>query len=182
VEAMTPGEYKKGGEQLEISANNYESPFGSLVIGSTNKGICHVAFTSQDAKIEIANQFPKAQIIKASPDIHNDVLEFIYGIHTKGSLKLHIKGTAFQLKVWEALLNIPFGQLASYGHISQRINHPRANRAVGSAIGKNPIAYLIPCHRVIKSDGTTGGYRWGNERKQCILGWEAAKTEKFQTA
>ena len=92
-------------------------------------------------------------------------------------IKLHLKGTAFQLKVWEALLKIPMGQLSSYGSIAQQIAHPKASRAVGTAIGSNPIAYLIPCHRVIQASGNFGGYMWGSVRKTAMIGWEYAKTQ-----
>lgn len=93
-----------------------------------------------------------------------------------GDIKLHLKGTDFQLKVWETLLKIPMGQLSTYGHIASKIGHAKASRAVGTAIGSNPVAYLIPCHRVIQSSGNIGGYMWGNTRKTAIIGWEAAKT------
>lgn len=179
IEGMTPGEYKNGGEHLQINYSFAESPFGSVLVASTAKGICHLSFTENatEAFEHLRNRFPRAQYRQMTDLLQQHAL-YIFGHdwHELPQIKLHLKGTAFQLKVWEALLRIPMGQLATYGSLAAGIEHPKASRAVGTAIGSNPVAYLIPCHRVIQSSGTLGGYRWGNTRKTAIIGWEAARS------
>ncbi len=176
IEAMTPGEYKKGGEGLNIDYDLYESAFGKVLIASTQKGICHIAFFSdaQSARQELEDNFPKAKLNKNKIEIHTNALRFINNTEElKGKLNLHIAGTPFQLKVWHALLSIPDGTVKSYGGLAKLINKQGAARAVGSAVAKNPIAYLIPCHRVIRESGEFGGYRWGETRKSILLAWES---------
>lgn len=177
IEGMTPGEYKNGGENLKIDFDFYASPFGEVLIAATNKGICFMAF-ADDRASEINNlklHFSNAELRQQEHDYHKQAgLIFSKNLEEKNRLKLHLKGTAFQLKVWEALLKIPSGNLSTYGTIAQKIESPKASRAVGTAIGSNPIAFLIPCHRVIQSTGEFGGYRWGPIRKTAIIGWEAA--------
>ncbi len=179
IEGMTPGEYKNGGENLTIKYNCLESIFGKLIIGTTEKGICHIAFY-EDEKFGynlLVKGFPNATFIKEDNVDQTDILQiFTDDYNSANKIKLHLKGTSFQLKVWEALLTIPFGGLATYGEISDKIKSPKASRAVGSAIGKNPVTFLIPCHRVIQSTGLFGGYMWGEKRKTAIIGWEAVKT------
>jgi AraC family transcriptional regulator, regulatory protein of adaptative response / methylated-DNA-[protein]-cysteine methyltransferase len=178
IEGMTPGEYKNGGEQLSITYSFEESPFGKLIIASTIKGICYIAFIEQDQQSIAALQahFPQASFQRKENQAHKNVLRiFSQNWNSTEPIKLHLKGTDFQLKVWEALLKIPEGKLTTYGSIAQQIKSPNASRAVGTAIGSNPIAFLIPCHRVIQSSGVLGGYRWGPTRKSAIIGWEAAK-------
>jgi AraC family transcriptional regulator of adaptative response/methylated-DNA-[protein]-cysteine methyltransferase len=179
IEGMSPAEYKNGGKNLEINFSFAESPFGNLLVASTAKGICHMAFYDheQTAFDILKGHFPEA-IFQRKLDILQQNALFIFQndwskLH---QIKLHLKGTDFQLKVWETLLKIPMGQLTTYGAVAQHIEKPNASRAVGTAIGSNPVAFLIPCHRIIQSTGNLGGYMWGNTRKTAIIGWESAKT------
>lgn len=178
IEGMTPGEYKNGGKNLIIDYSFSSSPFGEIIIASTQKGICYLAFinSKNEGLNDLTCQFSNALIQNKSNEIQLNAIKLFTEKWDDISLvKLHLKGTDFQLKVWEALLTIPYGELSTYGGLSNAINKPKASRAVGTAIGKNPIAFLIPCHRVIQSSGQTGGYRWNPIRKKVILGWEAAK-------
>lgn len=177
MEVMTPGEYKNGGENLLINYSYASSPFGKILLASTNKGLCYMAFADDEKAFqELQQKFPQAKYQQQVDSFQQGALEFFTKSRSKkSSLKLHLKGTPFQIKVWEALLTIPAGQLSTYGKIAQQINNPKACRAVGSAIGDNPISYLIPCHRVIQSTGTFGNYHWGPERKTAMIGWEAAQ-------
>jgi len=178
IEGMTPGEYKNGGENLLINYSFAESPFGKILVASTVKGICYIAFSDndQDALVELKKQFPKAQYQQMVDLIQQNALYiFTHDWQQLSKIKLHLKGTAFQIKVWEALLKIPMGRLSTYGAIAANINSPKAARAAGSAIGDNPVAFLIPCHRVIQSTGGFGQYHWGSNRKTAMIGWEAAK-------
>lgn len=179
IEGMTPGEYKNGGEQLHINYSFAESPFGNIIVASTAKGICHLAFADDEneALKQLRLQFPNATFRQVVDTIQQNAL-FIFTQDWKdlSKIKLHLKGTQFQLKVWEALLKIPMGDVSTYSGIANTINNPNASRAVGTAIGDNPVAFLIPCHRVIRSTGDFGKYHWGSIRKTAMLGWEAAKT------
>lgn len=178
IEGMTPGEYKNGGECLSINYSFAESPFGNMLIASTTKGICCMAFhdDEQEGFTALQNKFPNAHF-KQMADLmqQNALYVFTHDQLKLNEIKLHLKGTDFQLKVWETLLKIPQGGLSTYGSIAKNIESPGASRAVGTAIGRNPVAFLIPCHRVIQSSGLIGGYMWGPARKQAILGWEAAR-------
>jgi AraC family transcriptional regulator of adaptative response/methylated-DNA-[protein]-cysteine methyltransferase len=183
IEGMTPGEYKNGGESLSINYSFAESPFGDILVASTPKGVCYMAFAENEQQgLEgLQNQFPKAQF-KQTPDESQQHALYIFS-HDWSRLqqvKLHLKGTEFQLKVWEALLKIPMGQLSTYGSIAESISRRGASRAVGTAIGSNPVAFLIPCHRVIQSGGALGGYMWGTTRKTAMIGWEAARVSVGQ--
>jgi AraC family transcriptional regulator of adaptative response/methylated-DNA-[protein]-cysteine methyltransferase len=178
IEGMTPGEYKNGGENLHINYSFAESPFGNIIVASTPKGICHIAFY-EDEKLALNNlqrQFPAAnyQLI-LDKEQQNALYIFNHDWSKLYQIKLHLKGTDFQLKVWEALLKIPMGKLSTYGSIAKQLQNPNASRAVGTAVGDNPVAFLIPCHRVIQTSGALGGYHWGVDRKTAIIGWEAAK-------
>jgi AraC family transcriptional regulator of adaptative response/methylated-DNA-[protein]-cysteine methyltransferase len=178
IEGMTPGEYKNGGENLNINYSHAESPFGDILIASTAKGICHLSFTGKNNRaIEpLQDFFPNAVFTQKTDFFQQDALTiFTNDWNNLPQVKLHLKGTAFQLKVWQSLLQIPFANVATYTSVATEIHNPSASRAVGTAIGNNPVAYLIPCHRVIKSTGVTGEYHWGSNRKTAILGWEAAK-------
>ena len=178
IEGMTPGEYKNGGEKLSINYSFAESPFGNMLVASTPKGICYMAFAEdeQEALTALQNNFPNATYRQVVDMIQQNALYiFTHDWKKLNSIKLHLKGTEFQLKVWEALLKIPMGQLSTYGTIAGKIKNVNASRAVGTAIGSNPVAFLIPCHRVIQSTGTFGGYMWGTTRKTAIIGWEAAR-------
>jgi AraC family transcriptional regulator of adaptative response/methylated-DNA-[protein]-cysteine methyltransferase len=180
IEGMTPGEFKNGGESLLINYSYAETLFGNILVASTAKGICYMAFADEEnqALTDLQKYFPKAKF-KQMLDIiqQNALCIFRYDWSKLNEIKLHLKGTDFQLKVWETLLKIPMGQLATYGTIAEKINNPKASRAVGTAIGSNPVAFLIPCHRVIQSTGIFGGYMWGPIRKTAIIGWEAAATQ-----
>jgi AraC family transcriptional regulator, regulatory protein of adaptative response / methylated-DNA-[protein]-cysteine methyltransferase len=180
IEGMTPGEYKNGGKNLHIHYSHAETLFGSILIASTSKGICHLSFLtdlSVSPKVEILNRFPAAVLEQKTDLLQQEALKMFHDDWSDLSrIKLHLKGTPFQIKVWNALLHIPSGSLKSYAYIAGEIGDPNASRAVGTAIGSNPVAYLIPCHRVITSSGQTGGYHWGIDRKSAMIGWEAAKT------
>jgi AraC family transcriptional regulator of adaptative response/methylated-DNA-[protein]-cysteine methyltransferase len=181
IEGMTPGEYKNGGEHLSINYSFAESPFGNILVASTAKGICHLAFADdQQAALEFLRwMFPNARYHQMVDIIQQQALYlFTHDWSKLSQVKLHLKGTAFQIKVWETLLKIPMGQLTSYGEIAKGISQPNASRAVGSAVGDNPVAFLIPCHRVIQSSGVIGQYHWGSIRKTAMIGWEAAKTDQ----
>ncbi|SMO46205.1 bifunctional transcriptional activator/DNA repair enzyme AdaA [Fodinibius sediminis] len=181
IEGMTPGEYKKGGKMLHIKYTFTESPFGRILVASTGKGICNLQFTdhAQEGVRLLEKIWPNADFSN-SMDHHIEKVEklFAHDSEDLDDIKLHIRGTDFQLKVWEALLRIPSGHLTTYSAIAGRVEKPKAARAVGSAIGQNPIAYLIPCHRVIKKVGKVGEYRWGSTRKKAIIGWEAAQNDR----
>lgn len=179
IEGMTPGEFKNGGEALSINYSFRQSPFGDVLIASTTKGICHLAFIwEREAGLaELRKNFPNAQFYAKEDAFQQNAVKIFAPKGDPATIQLHIKGTGFQLKVWEALLKIPSGNLSSYGNIAQGIGRQSASRAVGSAIGDNPIAYIIPCHRVIRSSGRYGEYRWGSTRKSALIGWEAARLE-----
>ncbi|HXS36809.1 MAG TPA: methylated-DNA--[protein]-cysteine S-methyltransferase, partial [Flavipsychrobacter sp.] len=173
IEGMTPGEYKNGGALLNIQYDITDSPFGKIFIVSTAKGISNIFFTDNEITglNELKKTWPNATIKKEKNKQHELVARFFNNDwHDIQKIKLHLKGTDFQLKVWEALLKIPTGKLTTYATIAERLNHPKASRAVGSAVGDNPIAYLIPCHRVIRSTGVIGEYHWGSTRKTAIIG------------
>jgi len=178
IEGMTPAEYKNGGKALSINYSFAESPFGNIIVASTPKGICYMAFADdrEEAFSKLRALFPNAQY-NQMVDVAQQNALFIFKKDWSelSKIKLHLKGTSFQLKVWEALLNIPMGGLSTYSSIAKAINNPDASRAVGSAVGDNPVAFLIPCHRVIKSTGEIGQYHWGATRKTAMIGWEAAR-------
>ena len=154
IEGMTPGEYKNGGEQLQINYSFAETPFGNIIVASTTKGICPLAFADDEKEQlkQLQLRFPKAKFRQVVDTIQQNAL-FIFTQDWKdlSKIKLHLKGTPFRIKVWEALLKIPMGDVSTYSGIANTINNPNASRAVGSAIGDNPVAFLIPCHRVIRS-------------------------------
>ena len=180
IEGMTPGEYKNGGENLHINYSFAETPFGNIIVASTTKGICYMAFANnqQMAFETLQHHFPNANFKQITDLTQQSALHiFTHDWSKLNQIKLHVKGTGFQLKVWETLLKIPMGQLNTYGSIATKIQSPNASRAVGTAIGSNPVAFLIPCHRVIQASGTIGGYMWGSTRKRAIIGWEAAKMQ-----
>ncbi|PST84786.1 cysteine methyltransferase [Pedobacter yulinensis] len=180
IEGMTPGEYKNGGENLTISYHFTDTPFGRALTAATPKGICFLAFVETDeaALNDLRQQFPNARYEQALGTIQQNAIQLLLNNWQEPALvKLHLKATPFQLKVWESLLKIPMGRLGTYGDIARSIALPGASRAVGSAVGDNPVAFLIPCHRVIRATGVLGNYRWGQARKEAMIGWEAAQTE-----
>jgi AraC family transcriptional regulator of adaptative response/methylated-DNA-[protein]-cysteine methyltransferase len=193
LEAVTPQEYKQKGSGIRIEYGMHETPFGLCLIGVTERGICWLSFISTD-------EDPKIELEKMKEHWHNSVFHqdqqltdsFIDQIFNRNGAdlpagkagaqsKLHVfvKGTNFQIKVWEALLKIPMGGVTTYHGVAESIQNPKAMQAVGSAVGSNHIAYLIPCHRVIRKDGILGEYRWSSTRKKSIIGWEMAKASGF---
>jgi AraC family transcriptional regulator of adaptative response/methylated-DNA-[protein]-cysteine methyltransferase len=180
IEGMTPAEYKNGGKALSINFSYAETPFGNIIVASTPKGICYMAFADDKdtAFNELYAQFPNASYYQVVDLAQQNALNIFKSDWSQLSkIKLHLKGTDFQLKVWEALLKIPTGGLNTYSNVANTVKLPSASRAVGSAIGANPVAFLIPCHRVIKSTGEFGQYHWGANRKTAIIGWEAARMD-----
>lgn len=181
-EAMTPADYRDGGRGLVIAYGLHPTHFGLALIAKTDRGICNLQFCDPDefpAVIErLRTQWPNASWYE---DVENtraisDRLNASLTMTSCQPLPLLVKGTNFQVQVWRALLALPMGSLATYQDIADRVGKPKAARAVGTAIGANPIGYLIPCHRVIRATGEVGGYRWGSLRKTAILGWEAAQS------
>lgn len=178
VDAVTPGQYKSAGEQLMIRFGSHESPFGNCLVATTPRGICRLDFVDgnlPELLTALQRNWPKAQLIE-DPATTAPLIEKIFS-HSRpdGPLELLLRGTNFQLQVWQALLRLPAGQITSYRHLAEQLGQPRSSRAIGNAVGCNPIGYLIPCHRVLRSDGKLGGYRWGGSRKLAILGRELAK-------
>jgi AraC family transcriptional regulator, regulatory protein of adaptative response / methylated-DNA-[protein]-cysteine methyltransferase len=181
LEAMTPENYKKHGAGIRINYGFHPSPFGVCLIGVTERGICWLSFLANDEDVRRALEEMKS-FWNNSVFVQDDELTkaFVDKIFINGSdKKLHVlvKGTNFQVKVWEALLKIPMGDVTTYETIAKSIENPKALQAVGSAVGSNHIAYLIPCHRVIRKDGVLGHYRWSPARKKGMIGWEMATFE-----
>lgn len=182
LEAMSPGEFKAGGAGLQIRYGIHDTPFGKSLIATTARGICNLYFLDttdeQTAAQRLQLTWKNAEIIR-DEQATQSLRDLIFNSETLSEQKpltLLVKGTNFQIQVWRALLKLPFGAIATYQTIAQMVAHPTAARAVGNAIGKNPIGYLIPCHRVIRESGEIGGYGWGVERKTVMLGWEASRT------
>jgi len=178
TEAVTPGQYKSGGAGLTIHYSLHDTPFGEALIGLTERGICHFSFVASsegDAIDTLVSGWPQAKMIE-DYDATAPLVEPIFDLNQRNRkpLHLHLRGTNFQLKVWEALLRIPSGVVTSYQGLAKQAGYPGASRAVGTALGRNPIAVLIPCHRVIRKLGEFGNYRYGVTRKKALLGWEAA--------
>jgi AraC family transcriptional regulator of adaptative response/methylated-DNA-[protein]-cysteine methyltransferase len=176
-EAMSPGDYAKRGEGLDIRWAWVESPFGPALVMATARGICGIGFAdepgAQAALDDLVARWPKARFVEDVAAILPLATAAFGGTATP----LHLIGAPFQIKVWEALLAIPTGHVTTYADIADAIGHPTAHRAVGTAVGRNPISFLIPCHRALRRDGGLGGYHWGLPRKRAMLAWEAARTE-----
>jgi AraC family transcriptional regulator of adaptative response/methylated-DNA-[protein]-cysteine methyltransferase len=182
LDAATPGELKTGGHGLTIHYGFGMTPFGECIVASTQRGICYLAFI-QDGEYEPAitglkRAWPGAVIVHKNEELEKLIMQVFDLQHNQQQLPLRalVKGTNFQLQVWRALLKIPEGKLTTYGDLASAINKPTAARATGSAVGANLLAYLIPCHRVIRNTGVIGDYRWGTARKRAILAHELAKT------
>lgn len=180
-EAVTPGEYKLRGEGVTIEYGFHPTPFGECLLARTERGICALRFLSTLSKPaalqELRADWPAAKFVRNDHGI-GEICRRIFSGATESvsaPFHLHLRGTNFQLKVWQALLTIPSGRLANYGDLAAKIGAPTASRAVGSAVGRNPVAYLIPCHRVIRRLGVIGDYRWGRERKQAMIAREAVR-------
>ena len=182
IYAMTPGELAEGGAGLSIRYGFGDSPFGRCLVAQTIRGVCWLAFVEPDsdapAIAEMQATWPNATYHHDKPQAEA-ILKIIFAgdMSEDTALSLVVKGTNFQVRVWEALLRVPSGTLVTYGHLAQAIDAPKAARAVGSAVGQNAIAYLIPCHRVIRSTGIIGAYRWSSVRKQAMVVWEAAQNQ-----
>jgi len=182
VEGMTPGEYRNGGAMLQINYSFADTPFGRVIVASTAKGICHMAFMDEGeekALQQLKRNHPNAEYSQLVDSIQQNAL-FIFSQdwNRLDEIKLHLKGTGFQLKIWETLLKVPPGGLTTYAMLAKKAGSANAARAVGTAVGSNPIAFLIPCHRVIKSTGEIGRYHWGAARKNAMIGWEAALKDR----
>lgn len=182
LEAVTPGEFKTQGTGLTIEHSVHETPFGRAFIAITTRGICKFSFLDQSSveqeTQDLVNRWPYAQLNNTSK--HTTVIidsMFSLNQRLERPLSLLVSGTNFQVSVWRALLQIPVGNITSYSEIAASIGRPKSARAVGTAIGANPIAFLIPCHRVIQQSGKLGGYHWGETRKHAVHLWEAARTE-----
>jgi AraC family transcriptional regulator of adaptative response/methylated-DNA-[protein]-cysteine methyltransferase len=162
-------------KDLQLHYNFIQSAFGEILVASTEKSVCLIWFVDDrnEAIAALSKRFPSASIKEKAEDLHHAILDFFHPDDSKWTkLNVKVQGSPFQLKVWKALLQIPFGKLTNYKNIADQIEQPNASRAVGTAIGKNPIAYLIPCHRVVQTNGQLGGYMWGINRKSAIIKWE----------
>lgn len=191
LEVMSPGEYKAGGAGLRIFCGIHQTPFGRCLIAKTARGICNLYFLSDvnESPKHITERYLRAEWPEADLmfdlDETREVCDRIFTLTTQTltakkerPLAIHVKGTNFQIQVWRALLRIPFGGYITYKGLAESIDQPTAARAVGTAVGRNPVGYLIPCHRVIRASGEFGGYRWGANKKWAIAGWEAGQVNK----
>lgn len=181
AEAVTPGEFKSRGAGVEIAWGLHATPFGDCLLAATDRGICHLSFPeagTSEGLDRLRHDWANAAIHEDA-EVSGRLIERLFapGEEAGKPLPLLLKGTNFQLKVWQALLHVPAGRAVSYGDIAVHIGQPDAVRAVGSAVGANPISWLIPCHRVLRKTGELGGYRWGIVRKQAMIGWESARVE-----
>ena len=177
-EAMSPGEFARHGAGLTIRYGWIDSPFGEALVMGTDRGLCGLAFTaecSRDAAwADMTGRWPEAAYVEDAEALRGWA-EAAFA--QKGETALHMIGAPFQIKVWEALLQIPSGQVTTYSEIAQSVGNPRAVRAVGTAVGRNPVSWLIPCHRALRKSGGLGGYHWGLPVKRAMLAWEAARAE-----
>ena len=177
-EAMSPGDYARNGEGLEIYWGWFESQFGPALVMGTDRGICGIAFAAEagpePAMADLKSRWPKAQFTEDPMGLRDWAIS---ALGMTGETQLHMIGAPFQLKVWEALLAIPSGHVTTYSEIAQFIGHPKAVRAVGTAVGRNPVSWLIPCHRALRKSGALGGYHWGLPVKRAMLAWESARID-----
>ena len=182
IEAMTPGEYARGGQGLEIAFGFHDSPFGVALIMTTDKGVCGVAFGDDGEKeavlADMMARWPNAAYREDASRTEKIAQRIFDPASPKDELSLHLMGTPWQIQVWQALLAIPEGKFATYGEVASALRRETASRAVGSAVGRNPICFLIPCHRVLGSKGALTGYHWGIDRKRAMLAVEAARTDQ----
>ena len=177
-EAMTPGDFARAGEGQLIRWGRFDTPFGPAIAMGTERGLCGIAFTAETgdtpAMDDLVARWPSATYHE-DPDHLARWVDAAFAM--QGETRLHMIGAPFQLKVWEALLNIPSGHVTTYSEIARAIGHPKAVRAVGTAVGRNPVSYLIPCHRALRKSGGLGGYHWGLPVKRALLAWESAREE-----
>lgn len=180
IEGVTPDEFRRRGKGIRIRYGFHNTPFGECFIAATTRGICGLSFVNDTSPQVELGRFEKkwafAQL-EEDRDFTQKIVDEIFapGRAHPSNLTLDLQGSNFQLKVWEALLKIPAGSVSTYEQIARSIGHPKAVRAVGTAIGSNPVGYLIPCHRVIRKAGQIGEYHWGETRKRAIIGWEMAQ-------
>jgi AraC family transcriptional regulator of adaptative response/methylated-DNA-[protein]-cysteine methyltransferase len=181
---MTPGDYKRRGEGVEMAYGFHASPFGDTLLIATDRGVAGLAFVNEDigqsredALADMMQRWPKAHYV-AAPEKTAPHARVIFGdapTSKEQPVRLVMIGTDFDVRVWEALLKIPLGRAVSYTDIARHIGSPSASRAVGSAVGRNPISFVVPCHRVLRGDGSLGGYHWGLTRKRALIGWETGR-------
>jgi len=176
LEAASPGELQSGGAKLTIHYGFSQTPFGMALIAQCHRGICHLAFIVDisEALLQLEQSWPHATLVRDDSALQNHTDQIFQPSSSRAPLKAFVRGTEMQIKVWRALLQIPPGTLTTYGDLASQIGHPGAARATGTAIGANPLAYLIPCHRVIRATGNLGGYRWGLPRKQALIARESS--------
>jgi len=181
LEAASPGELKSGGTGWMIYFGFAESPFGTCLLAESPRGICHLSFVEnkneKTALAALQKDWPQAKLRhddSAALRLATKIFAHPAGIHSQPALRAFVRGTPFQVRVWRALLQVQPGTLTSYGHLAGVIGKPNAARAVGAAVGQNPLAYLIPCHRVIRETGVIGNYHWGQIRKQAMIAWESS--------
>lgn len=175
VRAMTPGELRRGGEGLVIEWAVHQTPFGDCMIATTPRGVCELVFVEDDdPAAELARFWPRATLRESRSAGASELRALLEAARESGPITLHLRGTNFQLRVWKALIAIPPGRMTSYGAIAEALGRPTASRAVGRAVGSNPVSLFVPCHRVLRKHGALGGYRWGLDRKRAILAWEQA--------
>ncbi|WP_224797639.1 bifunctional transcriptional activator/DNA repair enzyme AdaA [Idiomarina abyssalis] len=186
LEAVTPGEYRNGGQGITIQYGVNETPFGKIFVAMTPRGVCRIEFlgsrSADEILVDIGKDWPKGSLVQ-NDNATNYVANVLFSRLKDGQsnpLSLHVMGTNFQVAVWRALLRIPPGQLASYSQIANALGYPKASRAVGNAVGSNPVAMLIPCHRVIQKSGAIGGYRWGSTKKEMIQAWELLRGDPLK--
>ena len=182
LEAASPGEMKAGGASWTITAGFATSPFGTCLVAESPRGLCHLSFVEEGDKnaawAGLEEDWPNARVQRndsAAVRIAEKIFTRSIDRDSRAVLRAFVRGTTFQVRVWRALLEIPPGQFTSYGRLAAAVGQPTAARAVGTAVGQNPLAYLIPCHRVIRETGIIGNYRWGRIRKRAMLGWENAR-------
>jgi len=180
LEAATPGEVKSGGEGMDLGYGLSQTPFGSWLVAESPRGLCHLSFIDDpdDATARLKEDWPRARLMRDDPlaeRLADDVFDESQRKTGQAPLRAFVRGTPFQVRVWRALLRIPRGALTSYGRLAEFVGHPSAARAVGNAVGDNPLAWIIPCHRVIRETGIVGNYRWGRVRKRVALAWEGAQ-------
>ncbi|NOX73581.1 MAG: methylated-DNA--[protein]-cysteine S-methyltransferase [Alphaproteobacteria bacterium] len=177
-EAMSPGEYAAKGAGLTIRFGWFDGPFGEMLVMGTARGICGMAFTAEcgaaQAMADMTSRWPRADYVEDARHLQGWVNATL---GSSGEARLHLIGAPFQIKVWQALLAIPSGHVTTYSEIAQSIGNPKAVRAVGTAVGRNPVSWLIPCHRALRKSGGLGGYHWGLPVKRALLAWESARRD-----
>ncbi|MBI6629257.1 methylated-DNA--[protein]-cysteine S-methyltransferase [Pontibaca salina] len=177
-EAMSPGEFARKGAGLHIRYGWLDSPFGAALVMATDRGLCGIGFAGEATRdaiwADLTGRWPEAEFVEDRAAVTPWAQA---AFRQQGETQVHLIGAPFQIKVWEALLSIPSGQVTTYSEIAQAVGHPRAVRAVGTAVGRNPVSWLIPCHRALRKSGALGGYHWGMPVKRAMLAWEAARTD-----